>query len=263
LVQIRAQTRFRDQLRESVYGIRPQVVIGRGRRRVRTAAEIRELVGIAEEQKLILIAFDDDDVLELLSSPVAVMQVMRAKFDAVVVPSYSFWEPRPPPDFMYSAKRSLHYFEALQSCGVPAIVRVGWIHPADVERIAEWVVANPVVRTVALDLQTYKAESFARQIDGLARFDELTGGGLRYLINGPTIVPKCAAVYGAVEPARVCMTNSRPVAAPGDFHAACERDREILAEARDLARAWASAGAHAERRLAGEHPERRARQDDP
>jgi hypothetical protein len=217
---------LRGYLNEGIYAVRAQVVIG-ARPSVLAAPTLRETIGLRPDQKLVLLLFDTDEVLERLWREGSRLfpQIAAAGYDLVVCPSYSAWLPRPRPDHLYSAKRSLVAFAVLQRLGVPALPRVVWVIEHDVRRAATWVQGNPVVEAIALDLQTYakNPREFAEQLEGLKLFDRLTGRHLRYLINGPTAERPVADVFAVVPDRRVCITNATsaaPFDEPGTGHPA-------------------------------------------
>jgi hypothetical protein len=211
LPQIRLRTSLRGYLDERVYAVRAHEVIGQ-RRSVLAARSLRRAVGLAPEQKLVLLLFDDDAVLERLWTEGVRLfpQIAAAGYDLVVCPSYSAWLPRPRPDFLFSAKRSLVAFAALQRLGVPALPRLAWVFDHDVRRAAAWACGNSAVEVIALDLQTYARNqaALAEQLEGLRLFDRLTGRHLHYLINGPTAKRSVEAVYTVVPERRVCITSA-------------------------------------------------------
>jgi Domain of unknown function (DUF4417) len=179
------------------------------------SGELRETIGLTPQQQLVLLLFDSDPVLERLWDEAVHLlpEIAGAEYDAVVAPSYSIWLPRPRTEFLYNVKRSLIVFQALQQMNVPVVPRIAWVIEHDVRRWAEWV-SGTVLEVVALDLMTFRArDDWRRQVEGLALFDRLTHRRLRYLINGPTTVDRCADVYAAVAPRRVSITNAT-LAAP-------------------------------------------------
>src|SRR5918996_5192749 len=93
--------------------------------------------------------------------------------------------------------------------GVPVIPRVGWVTDRDMRRMARWVRTNRCVRAVALDWQTYSGlPVFRQQLAGLIAFDRLTGQRLHYLINGPAQESRYLALFRAVPPSRIALTNA-------------------------------------------------------
>lgn len=255
LPQIRRRSSLRGFLDETIYGVRAKEVIGR-RRNVLPAATLRASVGLAPEQKLALLLFDQDEILERLWNEGAklIPQIAEAAYDLVVSPSYSTWAPRPRTEFLYNAKRSLIVFQALQMKGVSAVPRVTWAIEHDVRRFARWLRANPAAELVALDLSTYRSpQDWCRQLDGLALLDRLTRRHLVYLINGPSTVERCAEIYCTVPERRVRFTNST-IAAPAakgeprqlqlvgrdrtgpTFRGRCVAQREMIRAATRLAR---------------------------
>jgi hypothetical protein len=196
------------RLSDAVYGMRPSEVLRRDG--LYSSDRIRTDLGLEPPQRLMLLLFDKDEILERVWADAARVLdwLATAQFDLVVAPSYSKWTPRPRTEFLVAAKRSLATFQALQDVGVPAIPRLMWELDHDVQRAAVWLHDNPVVETVGLDLQTYRREKEWRdQLDGLALLDRLTGHRLRYVINGPTTIDRMADVFDAVTPRRVCLTN--------------------------------------------------------
>jgi hypothetical protein len=248
LPQLRARADNGGRLDEPVYAVRAWEVLRE--RGVRAADELRSLTGLRPDQQLILLLFDRDALLEQLwQDGVRIIPALaRAGYDVIVAPSYSAWTPRPRPEFMYSAKRSLEVFGLLQAHGANVIPRLVWVIPHDVIRAARWVLANPAVTWIALDLTTYRDErDFEQQVEGLARFDALTGRRLRYLINGPGTVERCAELYLAAHERRVHLTSSTFAAPPiegqlglldpldDELARRCAAKRAILDEAEALA----------------------------
>ncbi len=170
---------------------------------------MRRLLGLRPDQRLILLLFDKDKILERLFDPAVVLSIAEAGYDAVVSPSYSAWSPRPRTETMFNAKRSLVYLAALQAAGVHGVPRVVWEVEQDVRRYASWVEANRCIEIVALDLQTYRVNrDFAHQLDGLARFDSLTGARLSYVVNGPTTAGRIRALFDVLSGQRLHLTNA-------------------------------------------------------
>jgi hypothetical protein len=75
----------------------------------------------------------------------------------------------------------------LAAAGVPVIPRIDWMIRADIDRVGEWLAANPVVSVVALDWMTLRSgRGWDLALKGLRLLDNQTGRRLRYLINGPS-----------------------------------------------------------------------------
>jgi hypothetical protein len=207
LPQVRNRRALAGHLADSAYAIRLFEVLRANR--IVPAAEIREHLGLAQEQAVVLMLFDSDAALERIWDARAFLEIAHAGYDAVVAPSYSAWTPRPRPELLVSARRSLVYYGLLLDAGVNAIPRLVWEIEHDVERAAQWAETNPCVRLAALDLQTYRARSaWEHQLEGLARFDELTKCRITYLVNGPTTVSRFKALFALVDPHRIRVTNA-------------------------------------------------------
>ncbi len=209
IAQIRYRKSLRSVLSEEFYAIRArEVVRGRG---VRTASEIRAHVGLSGEQKLILLLFDKDDLLERvwIDAEAILAGVVKAGFDYVVAPSYSTWWPRPRPEHLRNFKRSLLVCQVLHALGANAIPRVAWVVEFDAKRFAAWANQNSSIETVALDWMTYRSvRDWRCQVAGLRTFDEATGCRLSYLINGPSTEQRFREIFSVVDAERVCLTNA-------------------------------------------------------
>lgn len=254
LPQIRTRSALAGALEEPVYAVRADVVIGR-RTHVLTAADLKTRIGLGPTQKLVLLLFGKDGVLERLwnDSLALVPQIATAGYDLVVAPSYSTWTPRPRTEHLYNLKRSLIFFQALQQLGASAAPRLAWVTEHDIRRSAAWVLTNPTVELVGLDWMTYRADpDWQGQMEGLALLDRLTGRRLRYLINGPTTSSRYADIFTEVGRGRVCLTSSTLAPPPpeGDhqlslgtarrsgatFARRCEAQRQRIAEGDRIAR---------------------------
>jgi hypothetical protein len=216
LPQVRLRRGLRGTLTERIYGIRGWEVIGK-RRKLLTAEAIRAELGLSATQKLVLILFDDDTLLERLweEADVLLADLVEARFDLVVSPSYSIYQPRPRLEHLYNLKRAFEIFARCQQLLIPAIPRGAWFNEFDVRRLAEWLNANQVVRWLAVDLQTLRQSAeWAEVVRGLRALDDLTGQRLRYLVNGPTTVERIADIYSATDSRRVALTSSTLASPP-------------------------------------------------
>jgi hypothetical protein len=253
LPQLRTRSALAGSLDESIYAIRGDVAIGR-RAEVLRADDLRGIVGLSAAQKLVLMLFCKDEVLERLweESAVLLTGIAEAGYDLVVAPSYSTWTPRPRTEHLYNLKRSLIIYRALQRLGVRAVPRVAWVTRHDVRRFAAWLAANPWVELVAVDTSTYRSEQdWRRLLNGLELLERLSLGRLRYLINGPTISARHADVFGILASERVCWTSATLAPPPGPdgqltlspsrvgaegFALRCSARRAAIAEGRRIAR---------------------------
>ena len=214
IAQIRLRRALRGELIAPAYAITAGQVIGKRARPV-AAGEVREMVGLDDDQLLVLLLFGRDEYLEHLWNhrEAFLPELAGAGFDLIVAPSYSAWEPRPRPEFLYAAKRSLVVFRILQELGASVVPRAAWAIPHDVERWASWWAVNPALRCVGLDLATYRGErSFAEQVELLSSFDDLTCQSLNYIVNGPSTPDRVLRLYEAASPTRIHMTSGRAIA---------------------------------------------------
>jgi len=208
--QFRWSEALAGHLHSPVYAVRPQAILTRGR--IRTAAEVRARLKLGPKQLLVLLLFDEDELLEHFYDPRVAAQLAKAGYDLVVSASYSVWWPRPRMHQLYNMTRSLALCIALQKLDAPAVPRIDWTFSHDVSRWVAWIEENPCVGLVAIDAQTSKGGSstaWKQLLVGLEEFDRRTGGRLRYLINGPATAGRWAEVYGVLSPDRVTLTDAR------------------------------------------------------
>jgi hypothetical protein len=207
--QPRFRRSFRGYLTEGVYILRASEVVMASR--VKSAVEVRDTLGLATTQKLVVLPFDDDEVIEGMWSREErlITELAAAGYDAIVAPSFSTYTPRPRTEYLINMRRSMIYFGALQNAGITALPRLAWNITHDARRCAEWVLGNPGVRMVALDLATHRvAADWEDQMDGLKIFDSMTGEAITYLVNGPTTPDRCEDLLRIAGGARIRVTNA-------------------------------------------------------
>jgi hypothetical protein len=239
--QVRMRRALRGQLHSSWYAITAGQVIGK-RGRPLTAAQVRSCIGLDHDKRLILLLYGSDKFLEHLwnNRERFLAELAEGGFELIVAPSYSQWEPRPRPEHLWAAKRSLWVFGRLHELGAPVIPRVCWAVPGDAIRWAEWFAENPRVSLASLDLTTYRGEAvFAEQLELLGEFDRKSGRRVSFIVNGPSKLERAAALFERVDPDRVHLTNSRAIARdglPGTTYAEKEEtEREVILAARRTA----------------------------
>lgn len=220
--RIRVRRALRGTLDDPTYLIGPEVV---DRRRVLSCQELREHTGLAADQRVGLILFGKDSLLERLwvRRFMLVPEIANAGYDFCIPPSYSNYTDRPRPEYLYNVKRSLEFFQLLQIHRVPSIPRVAWVIDHDAARLATWVNANPSIDSVALDFADSSRAGWCRELRLLGTFDRLTRGRMSYLIHGPSVTDRCSDLYRRLGLNRVHLTNARAMArppAPGKPYAA-------------------------------------------
>ena len=248
--QPRHRRSLRGYLTEDVYILWATAVVKK--KRVIPADELRDSLSLESQQRLVLLLFDRDRLLEQMwerGAPL-IVELAAAGYDAIISPSFSTYTPRPHTDFMINAKRSLIYFSALQKAGAHVIPRAAWIGSHDARRFAAWAQENPAVEMFAIDLSTYRlAGDWQAQLEGLDLFDSETGRRISYLINGVTTERRCTQLLELLGPDRLHITNAttqariptRRLRSTGDqtgatFKARLEVRRGVVERAKDSAR---------------------------
>jgi len=188
-----------------------------GRRHVLPADDLREMTGLWSNQKLILALYGDDDELERLwlNRSRVIDELAVAGYAAVLGPSYSIYENRPPSEWLLHAKRSYWMTARLAQVEVPAIPRGGWVQRWQMRREAVVYSQRPDLRTLSLDLGTLTgAVSWQDHLQLLAEFDRLTGHRVTYIINGPSSLERILDLYRVITPSRSRLLSSRAIAYP-------------------------------------------------
>jgi hypothetical protein len=210
--------------------------------RIRTAAELREHVGLPPIVQLVLLLHGRDEHLEAFSAVDLAAAIAAAGYLLVTPPSFSLWEPRRRPNNILSLRRRAVSYGELTDAGAKVCPQVGWVEPIDVERLASWINSFGG-DIVALDLMTYSAPSFERAVEGLAYFDALTGEQMHYLVDGVATTDRIAMLYLATSAERVTVSSATIGPPPKKFDGAKTlRERTAVmdsrcAEARALAEA--------------------------
>jgi hypothetical protein len=212
------QIRLRHALRGELDGfgalaVRYDEALVRGN--VRPAADFRTELDLRPEQKLVLLLFCRDELLEQLwGEPALLEQIAAGRYDLVIGPSYSLYLGRPRPNHLDNLKRSLLVFTDLERLGVRALPRVAFVVDRDVVRAARWIEDCDVVQ-VAADLMTYRDDrSWQEQVELLDRLDRLTGRRLHYVVNGPGVFRRLRYLYERIDEERLTLTEATLAAPP-------------------------------------------------
>jgi hypothetical protein len=214
LPQVRFRTALRGHLRDGSYAIRAKEIIGK-RGRVKSADEVREALGLGGDQLLVALLFDDDEVIERLYEDTQRVQLLaEASYDLIVSASFSIWNPRPRLHNLRNLMRSLDLCISLQQRGATAIPRLDWQLEHDVLRWVEWLHMNPCIEVVAIDAMTCATNGWDEVLEGLGLLDELTGGKLKFLVNGPSTEARWSELFSLIPANRLCLTEARPISAP-------------------------------------------------
>lgn len=203
------------ELSDRVYVVGLDAVVGR--RRVLSATELRDRLGLWSDQRLVLAPFGRDSRLEELwaNRQRVIREIAQAGYWRVLGPSYSIYEHHPPSEWLLHAGRSYWFVERLQQQGAAVIPRAGWIEAWQVEREAELFSENPQLEAVSLDFGTLRGDrSWQEHLDLLEQFDFLTGSRLTYVINGPSTAEHVLDLYRRLTPRRVRLLSSRYAAYP-------------------------------------------------
>jgi hypothetical protein len=208
LLQIRPRSGLRGNLAQPMYLIRSREVVLA--RRIRSALELRAIVGLPAHVSIGVLFFDRDEHLEQVwrRRDEITNSLATAGFDFVTSPSFSLYEPRARLEHLYNLRRSDVMTHLFATAGVPVIPRIDWVIRHDIIRASRWLRANPAVSAISLDWMTLKSRhSWSVAIDGLRLLDDLTEKRLHYLVNGPSNSARRSELMHAIDN-RLTLTKS-------------------------------------------------------
>jgi len=231
--RVRARRSLRGQLHRDFYAVGPDQVIA-GRRSVLAADDLREILDLRADQRLVLTLFGADPLMEILWAQRRriVTQISEAGYELVTPPSFSSRPNHPPAEFLYNLKRSFAFFSLLQWAGVPTAPRLAWLCEADADRIAGWAGTQAGLELVAMDLAVKQPAEWRRQVELLRRFDRQTGHRFRFLIHGPAVETRLEELFSILG-VRLHLTGSGAIARPyalAGRYASFVEEEELIAE---------------------------------
>lgn len=235
---IQPEKRLRGQLFDQFYfvGLSRSSVTRGG---LMECGRAKQIVGAGSDQKLGLLLFGKDELLEHLWANIgrSAAQIADAGYSVVVAPSFSNYANRPRPEYLFNLKRSLVFFELLQQRGVAAIPRLTWNTQHDIERCAQWVAANPGLTYLALDWSASDLVSWEGEVEKLQRFDRMTEGRISYLIRGPSTQDRYEQLYRILGLDRLHLCNAAAMACKPENGQSFAERFSARREAVDAARA--------------------------
>lgn len=160
--------------------------------RANTGAELRAAFGLAPSTKIILLGTGKDRGIETYwrlhrKSNVA-EALARLDIAAGIVPNYSMFLEDPRPQHMHNRKRSLLVAKDWTNAGIPTVIFMQAVAPADWRYWESFLVAHPEVVHIAQEFQTGLANpdraNFA--FDNLTRIQDRIGRRLHLFAIGAT-----------------------------------------------------------------------------
>lgn len=164
---------------------------------------VKQALGLAEHQLLIVLGFAADPFLERCWRHPDRRRLLTAirvlEPDAAVAWGYSVWHRHargwayPRVEHLYNLKRSLKVYAELQTLGISAIPHIYWGTRDDLDRWADWLGANPSVTTLAVDLQTVdQLRAWRDALQALGYFRNMLPRSVHMLFNGVCRVERVA-----------------------------------------------------------------------
>jgi hypothetical protein len=160
--------------------------------RAATAADLRAKFGLAVTTKVVLLGTGKDRGIETywrLHRKFSVAEALAGlDIEAGIVPNYSMFLEDPRPQHMHNRKRSLLVAKDWSEAGIPTVLYLQAVSPADWKYWESFLVAHPEVVQVAQEFQTGLANpdraTFA--FDNLVRIQDRLGRRLHLFAIGAT-----------------------------------------------------------------------------
>jgi hypothetical protein len=153
----------------------------------RPLGDLKTSLGVPALSSLVLLMFGKDRHVESLWNnwDNVLDSIASSNVSLVVPPDYSLLWDEPRMEHLFNMKRSLVAFSQLQKAGISAIPHMFWHRTIDVERHAEWLLNNPCVRMIAVNLQDCKRKDEKElYFRGLGLLQQRIGGQIQFLIGG-------------------------------------------------------------------------------
>lgn len=150
------------------------------------AVDIRKRLGINEEPKIVVLAYGPDSLIEKIWPKRQEIFRKLAALDLALITAinYSVWLKDPHAERLINIKRGLLTFEDMQQLNMPAMPHIYWTGRKDLIRWANWLAQNRGVRTIAINLQTERGETWNQTLRDLEFFVSLLDASQRLLITG-------------------------------------------------------------------------------
>lgn len=157
-------------------------------KQLRVCDSLKQRFGIPTGTNVLLLCYGKDKLIENIwpDRHRVFYELSKLGFAAVTGINYSIWDSDPHLERLINLKRSLITYNEWQRLSLSAIPHIYWYGYKDLDRLAEWLNCHPVVKTVAINLQTLKrncdwhsAMKHLRYL--LSRLEQ----NLHFLITGP------------------------------------------------------------------------------
>lgn len=179
----------------------------------KVSPDIHRVMNVTEDTEAVLLGYAEDNLLEGIWANRYQVASNLAKLDCIITsPDFSVFPNQPHAERLINEKRSLIFFELLQSFGARVILTIHWFGPKDLRRWAAWLNNNTAVNMVALDLQMLTSPVFWQEaLTQLAEFAQLLNRKIHFLITGPSTPMRIKQVKDIFD--SVSITSANPIIA--------------------------------------------------
>lgn len=215
VAELKFDSRLNGIRPRSVFAVRLGAVMTKSGT-IKRVPDVQAHLGLPASTKMLLLCTDEDDLLEEFDrhSPRIIHDCIQAGYAAFVAPSFSTYDNRDRPEYLVNTKRSLVSTQAFCEMGALAIPPIGLNIESDARRFASWILRNPGIHTVALDLMNEFKQHKLDTLPIARLLDKLTGGRLRFVVVGASSASSFEQVFSYLDPRRVVLTNASTATVP-------------------------------------------------
>jgi len=158
-------------------------------KQLKIRVNIRKILGIPPETKLVLLSYGKDELIENIWPKRwdLYKDLLEVGIDLITSINYSIWFNQNHCEHLINVKRNLLTFQEMQSVGLPAIPNIYWYGQKDLSRWAKWLNDRPLVKLVAINLQTLRTKKeWTKTLSDLGYFSGILKNDIQFLITGPS-----------------------------------------------------------------------------
>jgi len=161
--------------------------------------DLRRTVHLPENASLLLTGNAKDNLLEWVwLNRAGVLDTIAAnRFEYVTTPNYSVYGNKCSLEWAYNLKRAMFFLPLLKQVAPNPILTVSLPSEAIFDRYVDWLIRNPDVNCVALNLQMLRRRSneLQAELDKGAALQERIGRALHYIVAGPSTSTRIEMVH--------------------------------------------------------------------
>lgn len=181
-------------------------------RTLKVAATVHDIVNLPRSTTILVNGYAEDTFLEKVWDQRYEIASQLARLNAVfTAPDYSVFLDQPHAERLINVKRSLIFFELLQSFGAKAIPTMHWTGLKDLQRWAHWVNTHLSISIMALDLQMLTGHLWLVALNQLRAFSAMLNRRIHFIITGVSSPDKIDQIRSAFK--SISVVTAAPIQA--------------------------------------------------